>query len=526
MNRPAAVTGTILIALGLIVFAVKVVAYGLPLAPTDAQGLWQVALRITVRGSDRGGSVSALLPSTDGGQIVLDERASSDRLTFSIRTSDTQRVGVWSGRLQGTHELLYEFQVQSLGVERSLPRRIESVPPKKVADTYAKPTATFPANSPEAAAILETLNLSGPRDLVARVRTIFAFVHHEVANVATAGDDALLALAQREASPVGKERLLVTLLRAAGMPARVVRGLALRDGAMPVEQVWTQAWIADDWFSMSSVDGRFGMRPPDLVILGTDERPLVDSTGTQALGHRYASRREHLRPEEIAALMAPGNDVLDRLSLYRLPLPTQSALRLLLVMPVGALIVALFRNVVGVPTYGTFMPVLVALALRGTSLGPGLALVGLVLLLGIGTRLALERLRLLLVPRLSILLCLVVLTVTALALIGGDVEVGALARGVLFPIVILTMLVERFSITIAEEGLQTALVRAAWSILVAVAVYPAFESTLAEHLMFSFPELVFCVMGVLVWIGGYTGYRVTDLLRFRVFASPPAPEDR
>jgi hypothetical protein len=36
--------------------------------------------------------------------------------------------------------------------------------------------------------------------------------------------------------------------------------------------------------------------------------------------------------------------------------------------------------------------------------------------------------------------------------------------------------------------------------------------------MFTFPEVVIAVMGVLVLIGGYTGYRVSDLLRFRGFA--------
>jgi hypothetical protein len=31
--------------------------------------------------------------------------------------------------------------------------------------------------------------------------------------------------------------------------------------------------------------------------------------------------------------------------------------------------------------------------------------------------------------------------------------------------------------------------------------------------MFGFPELVIVVMGVLIWIGGYTGYRISDLIR-------------
>ena len=63
--------------------------------------------------------------------------------------------------------------------------------------------------------------------------------------------------------------------------------------------------------------------------------------------------------------------------------------------------------------------------------------------------------------------------------------------------------------------------RSAWTMVVATAVYPIFHSTIAEHLMFGFPELTFVVMGVLVFMGGYTGYRVLDLLRFRAFARPP-----
>jgi hypothetical protein len=269
---------------------------------------------------------------------------------------------------------------------------------------------------------------------------------------------------------------------------------------------------------MSSVDDFFAMRPPNLVVLGDAGSPLVEATGVRAVGHRYRSMHEYLRPEEIANMLAPDNPALAWLSLYRLPVTSQTALRVLLLLPIGALFVALFRNVVGVPTYGTFMPVLIALALRNFSLGLGLALVAFVLFLGVLSRLALERLRLLMVPRLSILLCVVVLSVTGFALIGQDSENREFFAGLVLPIVILTMLVERFSITIAEEGLREALVRAGYSILVAVAIYPVFRSERAEYLMFTFPEIVVAVMGFLVLIGGYTGYRVSDLLRFRGFA--------
>jgi hypothetical protein len=89
--------------------------------------------------------------------------------------------------------------------------------------------------------------------------------------------------------------------------------------------------------------------------------------------------------------------------------------------------------------------------------------------------------------------------------------------------VILTMLVERFSVTLKEEGARSAMVRAGYTVLVAVMVYPIFRSERAEHVMFSFPELVISLIGLLVLTGGYTGYRISDLIRFRALARVEEP---
>ena len=189
-----------------------------------------------------------------------------------------------------------------------------------------------------------------------------------------------------------------------------------------------------------------------------------------------------------------------------------------MLLPLGALITAFLRNVVGIPSFGTFMPLLVALALRGTGLTVGLLLLGSVLLIGILVRVLLERLRLLLVPRLSLILCIVVLSVTSFGLLGLRLEDRDFYAGILFPIVILTMLIERFSVTAAESNVTEAVRRGIASTLIALVIYPVLRSSLAEHLMFGFPELVIVVMGLLVMMGGYTGYRLTELYRFRSFA--------
>jgi transglutaminase-like putative cysteine protease len=519
LSRAVFVTGAFLIALGLSVFGLKALVYGLPVRAADARGLWQVELRVTVRGDGRQGSVSALLPGPVEGQVVLDERSTSDRLSFSIRSKDDVRLGVWQGRFDGVHEIFYQFRVQSRGVSLPLPEGAVEPPPKGLAKAYGRASHEFPASAVEIRDALERLALAEVESPVDRVRKVYAYVTHEVATSATAGSDALLTLSQREGNESGKARLLVTLLRAAEVPARLVRGLELRELASPEEKVWCEAWLGATWIPLSPVDGFFAERPANLVPLGDGGRELVESTGAQAVGYRFRSLQERLRPEEMALLMEPENPILAALSLYKLPVGTQSALRALLLFPLGAFLVALFRNVIGVPTYGTFMPLLVAFALRGYPLAPGLALVAFVLAIGVGTRLALERLRLLMVPRLSIMLCVVVLCVAGFSLIGDELGARDFFAGVLFPIVILTMLVERFTIAIAEEGLRPAFMPLAGSLAVAIAIHPVFRNLWAEHAMFTFPELTFVVMGGLIWIGGYIGYRISDLLRFRMLAA-------
>jgi hypothetical protein len=81
------------------------------------------------------------------------------------------------------------------------------------------------------------------------------------------------------------------------------------------------------------------------------------------------------------------------------------------------------------------------------------------------------------------------------------------------------MLIERISVTTLEEGFESTVKLIGGSLVLSALVYPVFQSDLLAHLFFGFPELISCVMALLVMIGGYTGYRISELWRFRAFAS-------
>ena len=55
MSRSVLLTALVLFVLGLVPLVAKVAVYDVPIAPTDTRGLWQVELRITVRGDGRRG---------------------------------------------------------------------------------------------------------------------------------------------------------------------------------------------------------------------------------------------------------------------------------------------------------------------------------------------------------------------------------------------------------------------------------------------------------------------------------------
>ena len=206
------------------------------------------------------------------------------------------------------------------------------------------------------------------------------------------------------------------------------------------------------------------------------------------------------------------------MSLFSLPIETQVVYRILLTIPVGALILVLLRNVVGIRTFGTFMPVLIALAFRETQLIWGLVLFSLVVALGLAVRFYLDRLKLLLVPRLASVLIVVVLLMAALSVFSHLVGIERGLSVALFPMVIMTMTIERMSIVWEERGRNEALRQGLGSLFVAAVAYLVMTIKLVEHLVFVFPELLLVLLAFTLLLGRYTGYRLTELWRFRTLA--------
>jgi hypothetical protein len=88
----------------------------------------------------------------------------------------------------------------------------------------------------------------------------------------------------------------------------------------------------------------------------------------------------------------------------------------------------------------------------------------------------------------------------------------------LFPMVIIAMTIERMSVVWEERGAADAIRAGLGSLLVAVAAYIFMGMAWLEHLIFTFPELLLVILATVIVLGRYTGYRLTELRRFKELA--------
>jgi hypothetical protein len=202
-------------------------------------------------------------------------------------------------------------------------------------------------------------------------------------------------------------------------------------------------------------------------------------------------------------------------SLADLPEAEYRLAEFLLLLPVAALVICVFRNVVGLPSFGTFAPVLIGLAFRELASWPGIVILVGILFVGWGLRRVLEPLHLLEVPRASLLLGMVVILLLGLIVTGKSQGVPASRYIALFPLVILTGMIERLWALEMEEGALASLRALLGTLAIAgcvslVLAIPGLVGTLVRY-----PELMgLCLAGQLV-LGRYTGYRLSELYRFR-----------
>jgi hypothetical protein len=521
---------------------------------TPGTGTWKVTLEVEgelLAAKDP--TATTVLPPDFRHQHIIDESFASLNLSHEIRTAKDggQRKAVWLPKLGAKRpqpfHLSYSFRCVT-GMHRPTPGMVQRTRILDAAPTargkggrkkktneerlqVLRPSPLIESDHPDVEELADRL-VGDTKDARARARALFDYVAGLEDGRA---DGALDCLREKAGSAAGKARLLVALCRNEHIPARPVSGLVLTEGAPPLH-TWAEVWVENYWLPMDPTHHHFGAArfPDNYLVLQLGDQP-VSATGARVRATRLAVIDLH---ESLASGTPPpsaARRVWRRLSLANLRPEEQVWVKFLLLLPVAAVVVCVFRTVVGISTFGTFGPALLGLVCRDVSDFPwALGLFVGIMLTGWLIRKVLDRYHLLMVPRIAVLLtCIVCLLVLALALLGPDA--GA-TRGyvALLPLIILTHMVERFWTVETEDGTAASFKTLLGTVVVAVAVTfvvnfdlpvngvarllghgPVVTPDWMRTALFRYPEaLGLCLAGQLV-IGRYTGYRLTELFRFR-----------
>ncbi len=348
----------------------------------------------------------------------------------------------------------------------------------------------------------------GGESLEPALDELFQFVLVAVALDAGGAEQPPDVLHEGQGTALGKTRLFVDANRVLARPARIVTGLVLRDPGPATPHYWAEVLVDGRWLAYDVVRGYAGALPASYLPLRREgESILQGEPGIEARA-TFELHRE-------TPLPGIGPEArehwLDAFDLLRLPPAVREMLALLLLLPFGALITALATRLVGVRTYGTFTPSLIAMALVYADWVPTLVLVLVVGAIGIAGRSMLPP-KVVKVLRLGIVFTIVALSMALAVSVLDMRDYDAADLVVLLPIVILTGLVDRFYTVADESGLRTALIRLAWTLVVACVCLGLFVHKQVGEMAVAFPEVHFFTLAAIVALMRFRGVTLLDRL--------------
>ncbi|GAD61756.1 osmotic stress tolerance membrane protein RloB [Aquipseudomonas alcaligenes] len=493
---------TLLVTVGVLVTAYQIFVLGIPVTEDETDDLWNIDAKVEFQASPREPvKVQMFVPPLNQDYVSLNESFISNNYGVSVNRVDGNRKLTWSARRANGNQTLYYRLV--------LTKRYSGEPAKAKGPIFRDSIAVEGAEKIAAEALLAPI-----RQHSADVQT---FISETIKRVNNVNDDNVKLLLGGDASTANKAKVIDLLLSIAHVPMERVHTIRLVADAQQSPELWLRSFNGENWLYFNPESGEQGL-PSDRVVWWTGDEPLVSIEGGKKPQVSFTLNNSEMNAIRLAKLTDENTDV-DFLeySLYGLPLQTQQTYQIMIMIPIGVLVILILRNLGGLQTLGTFTPVLIALAFRETQLGFGIVLFTIITALGLSLRSYLEHLKLQMLPRLSVVLTFVVVLIAVISLFSHKLGLERGLSVALFPMVILTMTIERLSITWEERGGSHAF---------KVAVGTLFAATLAHLLMtipeltyfiFTFPAVLLIMVGFMLAMGRYRGYLLTELFRFKAF---------
>ncbi|UFH51497.1 osmotic stress tolerance membrane protein RloB [Pseudomonas sp. KNUC1026] len=493
---------TLLVLLGAGITGYQIFGLGIPVTEDETDDLWNIDAKVEFVASPKTPvKVQMFVPPLTRDYVSLNESFISNNYGVNVNRVDGNRKVTWSSRRASGNQTLYYRLV--------LTKR------------YSSDKATVKGPIFRDSAPLEGPEKIAADALLAPIRQhsadVETFISETIKRVNNLKDDNVKLLLAGDTSPVHKARVIDLLLSVAHVPVERVHTLRLVADTPQMPELWLRSFNGSDWLYFNPETGEQGL-PSDRLIWWSGDDNLITVDGGKKLQVTFTLNNSEMNAIRLAKLTDENTDA-DFLeySLYSLPLQTQQTFMIMVMIPIGVLVILILRNLIGLQTLGTFTPVLIALAFRETQLGYGIVLFSLITALGLSLRSYLEHLKLQMLPRLSVVLTFVVVMIAAISLLSHKLGLDRGLSVALFPMVILTMTIERLSITWEERGGGHAMKVAVGTLFAASLAHILMNIQQMIYFVFTFPAVLLILVGFMLAMGRYRGYRLSELIRFKAF---------
>ncbi len=474
----------------------QVYVQGVPLTASETDPVWVVDAKINFRAKENSPvKVRMFVPPILGAYGVLDEHFIGKNYGVNVAPEGDNRLATWSARRAGGAQEIYYRLV--------LPQRPSAAPPSGAGPQFRDTEVLTGPKKLAAESLIEPI-----RQQSADVET---FIREAIKRVNDTDDDNVRLLLEGDFSVTQRARVVATILSHAHIPVEPVHTLRLSKEGSQSPELWLRSFNGDTWLYLNPDTGATGL-PADRLVWWAGSDPLLRVTGGTRSSVSFSVSRNEMNA---IALAQRTTAAIGGVSLYNLPLQSQQTFRVMMMIPYGVLLILILRGVVGLETLGTFTPILIALAFRETDLAAGIFFFTLIVALGLSVRKYMENLHLQLLSRLSVVLTFVVIAMLAISVLSYKLGMGSGLSIALFPMVILTMVIERMSILWEERGGMSSLKTGVGTLIAATFGHLLMTIDWLMYFTFTFPGILLVLSAVMLAMGHYRGYRLTELIRFR-----------
>jgi len=204
----------------------------------------------------------------------------------------------------------------------------------------------------------------------------------------------------------------------------------------------------------------------------------------------------------------------------------QTSILLLLMLPIVATIIAFWRQIIGLRTFGIYAPIVITFAfyelgitdngislMRGLKYGWALALV--VFIAAAFAHELTKKIRLHYLPKMSIVLSIVALAVFAMLILASYLNRSGFISVDILPLLLMITVSEQLISIYIKKGRKVTYILTLGTLFISTLIFILISWDKVQDLVLRYPHLVLITFIINLIIGKWIGFRLNEYLRFK-----------